>query len=101
MLVGVRLRRRPEFRWQVFFHDVCFTPCRGDVCRADVLDRTGFRTAGAARAVATATAAIPAAVATTAAAIPAACAAAGGLSAAAAPGGAGNVRTRRTGCGRA
>src|SRR3954447_14937669 len=101
MLVGVRLRRRPEFRCQGFFHDVCFTPCRGDVCRADVLERTGFRTAGAAGAVATAAAAaaaaIPAAVATTATAIPAA----GAVAAAAAPGGAGNVRTRRTGFSRA
>ena len=66
MLVGVRLRRRPEFRYQGFFHDFRFTPCRGDARRADVLDRAGFRAAaGHRRSIRSsrAAAAIPAAAA--------------------------------------
>src|ERR1700686_2800072 len=37
--VGTKLRQRPGFRYQGFFHDFRLTPCRGDARRADVLDR--------------------------------------------------------------
>ena len=49
MPVGVRLRRRPEFRYQGFFYDFRITPCRGRACRADGLDRAGLRPAAGSR----------------------------------------------------
>ena len=54
--VGIRLRRRPGFDTQGFFHDFRITPCRGDARRADVLDRARFRAASAAAAIAAAAA---------------------------------------------
>ena len=100
MLVGVRLRRRPEFRCQGFFHDVCFTPCRGDCRRADVLDRAGFRAAAAAGTLSTGAAAAGTLSTGAAAAGAISTGAAGPLSAAATPGGTRDLRTGRTGLGR-
>src|SRR6266403_5420740 len=57
VLVGIRLRRRPEFRYQGFFHVFRITPCRGDACRAAVLDSARFLAASAAAAPASAAAA--------------------------------------------
>src|SRR5580700_11074410 len=54
--VGIRLRRRPRFRYQGFFHDFSLTPCSGDARRADVLDCARFlatRPAGAIASAAT------------------------------------------------
>src|SRR6202023_4309835 len=55
VLVGIRLRKQPGFRYAGVLYDFRITPCRGEPRRVDVLGHAGFRPASAAAIAAAAT----------------------------------------------
>src|SRR3981081_271102 len=57
--IGIRLRRRPGFRYPGVLYDFRITPRRGDARRADVLGRARFLAASAAAGASAATPARP------------------------------------------